>query len=337
MSETQIQLIPNLLPEMTPHERRIREMMLGFKQATPFIPQIPDAKTRTLRVRLLIEEVLEFARDAGVLVSCPVGVDGGYVLLKPEMAEAKGDCKMLFDATDDPKVWEAAPEMCPNLELMADALSDTQVVLTGAFVACGLRSAPLLELTDGNNLMKIANGKTNPETGKFEKDKNHPAPNYVLALALQGYGPAKRKLAGLPPDEAEIAQSIFRAGQPVPKLSAALPMSTEQLNTLNHLRQSEQAEEAVQAVHRQPGTNMPSKVQMPTSSSGFNMEPQQPDEARYDGPYALKIVDLIRRGQMAAALGILNGELAPTQAVKEGSMRVSPPGGPTAVLFRIVI
>lgn len=205
MEKQQVKLVPTVMPEWTRQEVRIRGMMAGYKQAIPDSPGIPEAKTRVLRVRTLLEEVLEFARDSGVIVRLPTSPALALpIVIEPEMAEGKAKAFNLeFEATDDQAQWAEREELRPDLEKMADALSDIDVFLRGSFIACGIRSQPLSELTDENNLMKIANGKTNPETGKFEKAKNHPVPNYTLALALQGYLPSKKKLVGLPPMEGE--------------------------------------------------------------------------------------------------------------------------------------
>lgn len=159
------------MPEWTPHERRVREMMIGFGQGTPDTPTIPDDKTLVARIRQLLEEVFELANAAGVAIEADLpepcarlhfGQDGGNVIVRRDH------------------------EIIPHLELMVDALSDISVVGTGTSVAIGVRLGPMIELTDHNNLMKIANGKLD-EHGKFRKSPTHPAPNYKHALAMQGW------------------------------------------------------------------------------------------------------------------------------------------------------
>ncbi len=69
---------------------------------------------------------------------------------------------------------------------MADALADISVVNYGAFVACGIHAEPVLLCVDENNLLKIRNGHTD-EHGKFQKPKDHPAPDIAGVLRALGW------------------------------------------------------------------------------------------------------------------------------------------------------
>lgn len=145
----------------TQHYARVREMMRGFGQATPDTPGLPDAATRMLRVRLLLEEVLELAAAAGVRVQA--GSQGPPVRFED----------LVFSASDAP----------PDLVQMLDAFCDISVVNTGGFVACGVPDGPLLAVVDQNNLLKIATGRLCAETGKFIKSPDHPPPDIAAELA----------------------------------------------------------------------------------------------------------------------------------------------------------
>ena len=159
-------------PPLMPHERRVKEMMIGFGQDTPETPEIPDDKTLELRVRLMFEEVLEFAEAAGVIIE----------------ADLPEPCAPLsFDQDGGNVTIKRDPNKAPDMTEMVDALADGSVVgVAGTAIALGVRMEPMLELTDANNLMKIANGKVD-EHGKFRKHPDHPKPNYSHALALQGW------------------------------------------------------------------------------------------------------------------------------------------------------
>lgn len=165
--------LTDVLPELTSgccqapptHEERVRTMMQGFKQATPPAIGIPDQATRILRVRLLLEEVLEFAEASGVGVTHPAPRRDGTLLFEDLAFEPRGE---------------------PDLPLMADGLADISVVNTGAFIACGIPMEPILRCVDENNLLKIRNGRTD-EFGKFQKPKDHPAPDVAGCLRALGW------------------------------------------------------------------------------------------------------------------------------------------------------
>lgn len=169
-----------LLPELTPHERRVKEMMMAFGQATPDRPTIPDLKTRLLRVRLLLEEVFEFAEASAVSVTFTAKAT-------PETRAAIEQGKADYNVEFEGMSFADNPNRKPDLVAMLDGLSDISVVNVGAFVACGVRMSPCLEAVDANNLAKVARGREDPDTGKFIKPPDHQPPNLELTLALQGY------------------------------------------------------------------------------------------------------------------------------------------------------
>lgn len=168
---------------MTDHERRVRCMMEGFGQTTPERPTLATQATRESRVALLLEEVLEFAEDAAVTVCVRHGDD--WVYLHPQRAR-------ISDAVVPDGAWALMETegAVPNLAGMIDALGDISVVNTGSFVAFGVRMTPILECIDANNMLKIATGRLNTETGKFEKHPNHPKPAIAYELQMQAYDPS---------------------------------------------------------------------------------------------------------------------------------------------------
>ena len=143
---------------VTTHWRRVQKMMRGFGQATPKV-LLREIPTELLRRRLLLnlEELLEQVRDAGFEIS-----------LDPQRTSSGA---FTFDDIQLKSV------RSPDIVKLLDGLADLSVTNTGFFVALGVPDAPFLEVVDANNLLKIANGKLNPETGKFEKAPDHPAPD----------------------------------------------------------------------------------------------------------------------------------------------------------------
>ena len=192
--------------------------MIGFGQDVPDTPTVGSDKVRILRARLDAEEVLEYANDAALQVRFRVpkssivehvlgrvqrfltaksnnetpDIEPSQLLEEVEAAiRSYADDwlePVIFNEKEGNVVIERDFTKVPNLAKMIDALSDMSVVNTGAAVAFGVRLEPMLELTDANNMMKLANGHLD-EFGKFIKPKNHPVPNYEFALAIQGYVP----------------------------------------------------------------------------------------------------------------------------------------------------
>jgi predicted HAD superfamily Cof-like phosphohydrolase len=166
-----------LEPPLTPHERRVKAMMLGFGQRCPASPTVGPPEDRISRARLKLEETLEYLDKAALSLRVK---SLGYDIVTINLDKP-------FDAPEG-FVVEVHPDKKPDLVGMMDALGDDSVVNTGSFVAHGVRMTPILEAIDENNLMKIANGKLD-DHGKFQKAKDHPVVNLEFALALQGYDP----------------------------------------------------------------------------------------------------------------------------------------------------
>lgn len=152
----------------TPHFQRIRQMMGGFGQDTPDRPEIPDAKTRELRCRLILEEALEFVEAAGFTTYMAAGGGIYHPISFKDLS---------FESTSK-----------PDLELMVDGLADISVVTIGSFVALGVADEAVLLEVDKNNLLKIATGHKDPETGKFIKAPDHPLPDIQGVLDTQKQG-----------------------------------------------------------------------------------------------------------------------------------------------------
>jgi predicted HAD superfamily Cof-like phosphohydrolase len=151
----------------TDHACRVAEFMLKAGQQLPSTPSVRDGKIRELRVRLLLEEVLEFAEASGV----------GIKLREDH------------DATPSLHFEDFIFETCDEVNLIkaADGLADISVVTVGAMLAYGIADVPLLEEVDRNNLAKIARGHKCPKTGKWLKPPDHQPPRIADVLRAQGW------------------------------------------------------------------------------------------------------------------------------------------------------
>ncbi len=124
-----------------------------------------DAETRCLRVRLLLEEVLEFARASGVRV----------------VADASALDGTLLEVTDDPAA-------APDLTAMAQELADVQYVTSGAAVTFGLPLGAVFSEVHAANMRKVGpDGKVQRrEDGKVVKPPGWRGPDVARVLAEAG-------------------------------------------------------------------------------------------------------------------------------------------------------
>lgn len=117
---------------MTQEQNNVKEFMRTFGQATPDKPIIPDVMARGLRVKLLLEEVLELAEASGVLVRH----DGAII--------SSNTASLNLEVSGD-----------VDLVGVADALADIDYVNQGAAVAYGLNLEPFQTEVHRSNMTKL--------------------------------------------------------------------------------------------------------------------------------------------------------------------------------------
>jgi len=177
--ENEFQLLKKEMHEMQTHtndhlkddEQLLVEIFMAkAHQEIPVRPTMPDLKTRQLRARLMLEEVLE-------TINLGLGLE---VQLKSPNLNGT------FDVQDLAYV-ERSPG---DLIQIADGCCDVNVVTKGTGSACGIALRPCFKLVSGNNLMKFAPGHTFRSDGKLVKPPNHPNIDVDLAreLARQEFG-----------------------------------------------------------------------------------------------------------------------------------------------------
>ncbi len=143
--------------------------MLAAGQACPESPTIPDENTRILRVRLLLEEVLELADASGISVY--------------NNSEDSDPCKLQMPNLD------FKGDGAPNLIEITDALADINYVSYGAAVAYGLDMGPLDQAVHDSNMTKFIDGHRD-NNGKWIKGPSY-TPVNLKPLIEQQY--AKRQ------------------------------------------------------------------------------------------------------------------------------------------------
>lgn len=161
-------IAPNEIP-LSAHEIRVRQMQRLFGQHIPDRPAVPCGDRLLSQMRMVFEEVLESIYEAGLeIVPSMKNGKETFVLEWRRISSGEGD-----GSIDLPKLMKE--------------LADVSVTLTGMFSACGVKMGPILEAVDCNNIEKKANGRMNPQTGKWEKHPNHQPPNIATLLLLQGW------------------------------------------------------------------------------------------------------------------------------------------------------
>jgi len=113
--------------------------MTVFGQNCPTKPVIPDLQTRILRVKLLLEEVLELTEASGLKIVDSLGGEFSKKLLTGE-----GGIQIV-ENTETP----------PNIVEVADAIADISYVNYGAASAYGIDISPIEEEVHNSNMTKL--------------------------------------------------------------------------------------------------------------------------------------------------------------------------------------
>ncbi|HEY2472748.1 MAG TPA: nucleoside triphosphate pyrophosphohydrolase family protein [Terracidiphilus sp.] len=112
-------------------QQDIVTLMKQFDQDVKESPEMPDAKTRLLRARLVFEEALEFVRACG----CTVATGDGVAVIEE------------ISVTAD-------PNGTPDLTEYVDGCVDQLVVTYGALNAAGIKVEPAWDEVQRSNMSK---------------------------------------------------------------------------------------------------------------------------------------------------------------------------------------
>lgn len=150
--------------QISEHYSRVKALNVKIDgKQSPSVPTMPDAKTRELRARLILEECMETIDALG----CGIYLDKYQ--------------EIFFDQIS------IKAEYPPNLVEIADGCADISVVTIGTLVACGIKDMELFKEVDENNLAKFGPGGHLREDGKWVKPPNHPKPDIARILREQGW------------------------------------------------------------------------------------------------------------------------------------------------------
>jgi predicted HAD superfamily Cof-like phosphohydrolase len=136
---------------------KVKEFMQGVGQDVNTIPTQVSKEAAILRVKLLVEEVLELAEASGVTITL-----NGQVVADKDL--------------------EYAQEGDQDLVEVADALADIEYVMHGASLTYGLPAQEVFDEVHRNNMLKIERGSFNKD-GKFIKPQNHPKVDLSFILS----------------------------------------------------------------------------------------------------------------------------------------------------------
>lgn len=119
------------------YQKQVKEFMTTFGQNCPSKSEIPDENTRILRVKLLLEEVLELAESSGIDI-CVKNVDH----LSTNFVKS-GDIQII------------ANQKPVSIVGIADAIADISYVNYGAANAYGIDIEPIEQEVHSSNMTKL--------------------------------------------------------------------------------------------------------------------------------------------------------------------------------------
>lgn len=145
------------MPRNEYHDTPVVELHEAFGLPVAWAPGVPPEERRRLRVNLLLEEVLEFAKASGFIVR--IGTHEDFVL---------------------------TPAFPPNLTEAADALADIRYVTDGAAVEWGIPLEKCLREVHRSNMSKLGDDGRPilRDDGKFLKGPNYTPPQLDMILEL---------------------------------------------------------------------------------------------------------------------------------------------------------
>lgn len=146
---------------MEQHQKNVKEFMLAAGQECPDKPTIPSPEDRVLRTRLLIEEVLETARDLGVTIT-----------LNREIISSA-----------DSFEYSASNEV--DLVGVSDGISDIAYVNAGLANCIGVDMEEIDKVVHESNMAKFGEGGYRDENGKWRKPPNWQAPDIKSIIEKQ--------------------------------------------------------------------------------------------------------------------------------------------------------
>lgn len=152
---------------MTKLQNNIRDFMLKAGQVVREKPSIElTEEERELRVKLILEEALEFAYAMGVKVEARSvhAVNGIY--------------------SSDSLAFYISPTTPINLVEAADAVADLNYVVNGSAVALGIDMEPIDEEVHASNMSKFIDGHRR-EDGKWVKGPSYRPANIKPLIEAQ--------------------------------------------------------------------------------------------------------------------------------------------------------
>jgi predicted HAD superfamily Cof-like phosphohydrolase len=148
------------------NQDKVKEFMKLAGQATPEKIETPEPSVRILRVKLLLEEVLELAAASGVEISTGMTVPQGSKLSLENFV--------------------FSPQQNVDIVEVADALCDIEYVNQGAAVAYGIKLQPVFDAVHDSNMKKFGPGGYRRDDGKWVKPADWQKPDIQKVLEEQG-------------------------------------------------------------------------------------------------------------------------------------------------------
>ena len=140
------------------HQQQVEEFMRQAGQSVPNTLSVPNAKTRELRARLILEECFETISALGVTCYLNSMLDDGVYI-------DNSDFELIADASVD-------------INEVLDGCCDIAVVTTGTLSAFGVSDIEIQEAVNKSNMEKFIDGYKD-EDGKWQKGPSWKAPELL--------------------------------------------------------------------------------------------------------------------------------------------------------------
>lgn len=152
---------------MTKEQLNVKEFMLAAGQDCPVAPTIPPDDVRKLRIKLILEELLELADASGYDLMVTAKDSTGFIKTKLEID------KIEFEPAGEPDIVEVADGCC-----------DLLFVVFGSGLAYGLDLEPLFNEVSSSNATKFLDGFRR-EDGKWQKGPSYRPANLAPIIEKQ--------------------------------------------------------------------------------------------------------------------------------------------------------
>lgn len=149
---------------------QVRDFMRAADQYMPEVPWVPEEAVVKLRVKMVLEEVVEMIESCYDLEQ--------YTTIREDLRSIQYDLECIETNVD--------------LVDLADSLADIDYVVEGMRNSFGINGAPIADEVHRSNMAKFGPGSWKRKDGKLMKPPGWKSPNVGQMLIDQGWRPEDR-------------------------------------------------------------------------------------------------------------------------------------------------